>query len=226
MNVMQATAILVTVLITSGLWSLGLGLRHAGHEKKQRADRAQVWGALGAGLLTGAAVAVGVVLLQQWDANSSADAVWRADVETAADIPGFSPGNHSLLGLDLSGKQLHDADLHGANLTGVQLRDTDLTGADLTDADLHDANLTGANLKAAKLFGADLSGAQIFDTQFQQADLKGIKSLAGAQAEVTTCWPPGFLESPVAKGIQPEPWHGLNGDVYYPPSPGQCTPSQ
>jgi hypothetical protein len=226
MSVTLATEGLVGLLCAIGLLSLFLAFRHAGHEKKLRAERAQVWAALGAGLLTGAAVAVGVVLLQQWDANSSANAVWRADVQTAADIPGFSPGSHSLRGLDLSGKELHDADLRGADLTDVQLRDADLTGSDLTNANLHDADLTGANLKAADLAGADLSGALIFDTQFQHANIGGIKSLAGAQAEVTTCWPPGFLETSAAKGIEPQPWHGLNGDENYPASAGECLPSQ
>jgi hypothetical protein len=235
-RVMLATVGLVLVLGTVGSCSLLQAFRHAGHKEKPCpgraghekpcADRAQVWGALGAGLLTGAAVAFGVVLLQQWDTNSAASAVWRADVETAASIPGFSPDNHSLLGLDLSGKDLHDADLRGADLKGVQLRDTDLTGADLTGADLQGADLTGATLKAAILRGADLSGAQIYDTQFEQADIRGIKSLTGAQANVTTCWPPGFLETQVAKGIRPKPWDGLNGDAYYPPSPGRCAPSQ
>jgi hypothetical protein len=227
MNVTLATEALVAALVGVGLLSLGLAWVLAGRKNERKfVDRAQVLGALGAGLLTGAAVAFGVVLLQKWDTNSSADAAWRANVDAAATIPGFSPDGHSLHGLNLSGKDLHDAELHGADLSGDRLRDTNLTGADLTDANLRGAVLTGAILKAANLSGADLSGAQIFDTQFEQADIKGVKSLAGAQANVTTCWPPGFLQSPIAKGIEPKSWSGLNGDEYYPPSPGRCAPSQ
>lgn len=79
----QAAVVLVGVLLVSGGGIFGWAWWRAGHDEHK--DRAQVWGALAAGLLTGAAVAFGVVVLQQWQANSSADALSRASVETAAD---------------------------------------------------------------------------------------------------------------------------------------------
>ena len=223
MNVVLATEALVSVLLALGAGSLLLAFLHAGHDEVKKRERAQVWGALGAGLLTGAAVAIGVVALQNWATNSAADALWRASVETAADIPGFSPGNHSLRGLDLSGKQLRDANLRGADLRGVQLRDTDLSGADLTGADLqgdvmYSAALYGAVLRNADLRGAKLQGVQFAhqqDGQFKIADLRNAK-LAGAYANAQTCWPPRFFKLRVSREIIPVPWYGPNGTITSP----------
>jgi hypothetical protein len=223
MNLALATEALVSVLLVSGALSLWRAFRHAGHEDDKKRERAQVWGALGAGLLTGAAVAVGVVMLQNWQTNSAADALWQASVETAADIPGFNPGNHSLRGMDLSGKELRDAELRGADLMGVQLRDTDLTGADLTGADLQGDVMYSAALYGAVLWNADLRGARLQgvqfasqqDGQFKIADLRNAK-LAGAYADAQTCWPPGFFKLPAAKEIIPVPWNGPDGSITSP----------
>jgi uncharacterized protein YjbI with pentapeptide repeats len=175
-----------------------------------RTNRAGLLGSLAAGILTGAFATVAVLLLQQWLSASSADTVWRANVETAADIPGFTPGNHSLQGLNLSGKQLEDADLNGADLMGVDLNDTDLRSAYFDNANLQGVNMIGANLATAELPGANLSGAQlqaarfdyayVWDTTF--AEFKNGKWIR-ATANAETCWPGGFLESPKAKQIMP-----------------------
>ena len=219
MNIpMLATVVLVVILLVSGGGAFGWAWWGAGHSKHEVANRAQVLGALAAGLLTGAAVALGVVLLQQWQTNSSADALWRASVETAANIPGFSPGDHSLGGIDLSGKQLEDANLSSADLRQVELRDTDLARAVLTGADLRGVKMYSANFDNTVLTGADFSHALLMGAQFVGADFRNIKSFAGAQADAFTCWPPGFLESPLAKGIIPKS-HGS-----YPASPGQEFP--
>jgi uncharacterized protein YjbI with pentapeptide repeats len=175
-----------------------------------KANRAQLLGSLASGVLTGAVAAVAVLLLQQWLSTSSADTLWRADVETAADIPGFTPGNHSLQGLNLSGKQLEDAGLDNANLTGVDLNDTDLRSAYFDKANLQGVNMIGANLATAELPGANLSGAKlqaarfdyayVWDTTFAEfKNGKWIRAMANAE----TCWPRGFLESPKAKQIMP-----------------------
>ncbi len=164
-------------------------------------NQAQLLGQLSVGVLTGAVVTVGVLLLQLWLQAYPEDAVWRANVATAVEIPGFDPAGYSLRGLDLSGKQLPDADLRGTDLTGVQLRDTNLTGADLTDANLHDDVIYSANLSTANLTGADLSGAQLQGVRFDDAQVEHAKSFVGAVANAATCWPPGFLELPIAKEI-------------------------
>ncbi len=62
----------------------------------------------------------------------------------------------NLLGADLRGAHLREADLRGANLLGA-----DLLGAHLREADLRGANLVGANLWGASLWGADLVGANL-----------------------------------------------------------------
>ena len=184
---------------------------------KARADRAQLLGSLAAGVLTGAFATVAVLLLQQWLSASSADTAWRANVETAADIPGFAPGNHSLQGLNLSGKQLEDADLIGADLTGVDLNDTDLRGAYFGNANLQGVNMIGANLATAELPDANLSGAQLQAARFDEAYVwdttfaefkngKWIRAIANAE----TCWPRGFLESSKAKQIMPGPDHNYS----------------
>lgn len=176
-----------------------------------KADRAQLLGNLAGGVLTGAVAAVAVLLLQQWLSASSADTLWRTNVETAADIPGFTPGNHSLQGLNLSGKALEDADLNGANLITVDFNDTDLRSAYFDNANLQGVNMIGANLATAELPSANLSGAQLQAARFDYAyvwnttfaEYKNGKWIDRAIANAETCWPSGFLESGLAKEIQP-----------------------
>jgi uncharacterized protein YjbI with pentapeptide repeats len=226
----------VLVAITLFLLALGVGLwlkawRYVGgstaqantaqantaQANKVRADRAQLLGSLAAGVLTGACAAAAVLALQQWLSVSSAYTVWRANVETAADIPGFTPGTRSLQGLNLSGKQLEDADLRGADLTGVVLNDTDLRGALFRKANLQGVNMIGANLATAELPDANLSGAQLQAARFDDASVwdatfaefkngKWIRAIANAE----TCWPKGFLESSKAKQIMPGPDHNYS----------------
>ena len=201
--------LLTAVLIVLGLALWVVAMARAGSSE----GRAQVLGSLSGGVLTGAAVTVGVLLLQQWLAASSENALWRAGVETAADIPGFNPGQHPMQGLDLSGKQLEDADLSGVNVEGVQFRDTDLAKALLNGANLHDDVMWFANLQDAELPGADLSGAQIQGANFKHADIYSIKSLDGATADEYTCWPAGFFTWPIAKKVKAGEYHDALGHV-------------
>ena len=205
---MHDLKILSVALVVVGVIMAVLAFWLAGIEGKW-SNRGQVLGGLSAGVLTGAAVTVGVLVLQQWLADSSADLVWRTSVETASDIPGFSPGHHSLQGLNLSGKQLEDADLYKADLTGVDLNDTDLRGAYFGKANLQGVKMVGANLATAELPGANLSGAQLQAVRFDDAYIwrstfaefkngKWIRAIASG----STCWPKGFLETPMAKQIR------------------------
>jgi hypothetical protein len=66
-----------------------------------------------------------------------------------------------LIGADLRGVDLIDANLIGAKLIGAKLIDADLGGAKLMDAKLIDADLRGAKLMDAKLDGANLIGAKL-----------------------------------------------------------------
>jgi hypothetical protein len=201
-------------LITAVLIVLGLGLWAVAMVRAgDKQGRAQVLGSLSGGILTGAAVAVGVLVLQQWLAASSEDALWRANVETAADIPGFNPGHHSMQGLDLSSKHLENADLRGKDLRGVQFRDTDLAKALLGHANLHGDVMWFANLKDAELPGADLSGAEIQGVNFEHAAIYSVKSLQGATANEYTCWPAGFFTSPKFKEVKAGVYHDARGHV-------------
>jgi hypothetical protein len=177
-------------------------------------SHAQMLGGLATGVFTGGAFAVVLLFLQPVIAASiaasQADAVWRASVSAAADIPGFTSAGHKLRGLDLSGKQLQDANLKGAWLTGVELRDTNLSNANLVGAHLHGVVMYSATLTEANLAGADLSGAQIQGVHFEHTDITGVK-FAGAKANAATCWPKRFLESRQAKGIQAGDLSGYPG---------------
>ena len=215
MYALVALAVIPVILLIVGLvlWVLAWRQANGAH-----ANRAQLLGSLAAGVLTGAFATVAVLLLQQWLSVSSADTVWRANVETAADIPGFTPGNHSLQGLNLSGKQLEDANLYKAVLTGVDLNDTDLRGAYFGKANLQGVNMIGANLATAELPGANLSGAQLQAARFDDANIWSAKfaekdkngKWIRAIASGSTCWPKGFLESSKAKQIM------LGRDRHYP----------
>jgi hypothetical protein len=209
------------VLLAVGLVGSLIAIRRAGSTDTPVASRAQAWGSLCAGVLIGAGVTVGVLVLQQWLADANAAAAWRANVQTAASIPGLTPV-HSLQGLVLSGKDLHDAELKRANLQRLHMRDTNLTGANLQGADLRHADLIGANLKTAELRNANLSGAHLEAARFDFASVEHARSFAGAHANALTCWPDGFLALPIARGIKAEPWDNGNGDKitnrgHYPP---------
>lgn len=131
-------------------------------------------------------------------------------------------------GLNLSGKDLQDADLRGKNLTNIQFRDTNLNGAVLSYADLHGDVMYHANLSNTDLTGADLSDASIEGVRFEHAYIYRVKSLWGATADAETCWPPGFFTWPISKEVKAAAYHDQNGRVC-PPSPGRvygrCLPN-
>jgi hypothetical protein len=85
-------------------------------------------------------------------------------------------------GANLSGADLHGANLYGANLSGVDLSGANLYGADLSGADLYGANLYGANLSGADLYGANLSGANLSGANLSGA--KNIPALANARESI------------------------------------------
>jgi len=74
---------------------------------------------------------------------------------------------------DLSGATLWHANFGGANLVGVDLRGANLRNADLGGATLWYANLGGANLSDAYLFNANLSGADLSGADLGDANMKG-----------------------------------------------------
>jgi uncharacterized protein YjbI with pentapeptide repeats len=81
-----------------------------------------------------------------------------------------------LSNLNLSGKNLCDADFSGAVLAGCKLRgaqldNTSLFGADLQDADLTDASMRRADLRGACLRNANLTGADLFEADLREGVL-------------------------------------------------------
>jgi hypothetical protein len=72
-----------------------------------------------------------------------------------------------------SGKDLSGVDLHGANLQDAVLRGTNLSDAVLTNANLRGANLEGAVLDRADLSYADLRGANVDPKALSQAVTEG-----------------------------------------------------
>ncbi len=79
-------------------------------------------------------------------------------------------------GLNLSGRNLCDADFTGAimhevNLRGAKLDNASLFGADIQDACLVDASMRRADLRGACLRGADLSGADLFEADLREGSI-------------------------------------------------------
>jgi uncharacterized protein YjbI with pentapeptide repeats len=108
---------------------------------------------------------------------------------------------------DLSGVNLHKANLTGANLNEVNLREANLTGANLymarlREADLREANLTGALLYAVDLSGALLEGANLTGVNLTRVNLSGAllegANLTGAELSETVF---GNTDLSDAKGL-------------------------
>jgi uncharacterized protein YjbI with pentapeptide repeats len=94
-----------------------------------------------------------------------------------------------LMGVDLSGANLNDADLRGADLYGANLSDADLRGAilsraNLSHAHLFHANLSDADLSGADLIGANMGGAHLIGARLYVANLSGA-NLIGANLRET-----------------------------------------
>jgi uncharacterized protein YjbI with pentapeptide repeats len=77
-----------------------------------------------------------------------------------------------LSGLDLTGKNLCDADFSGAVLAGCKLAGARLDHATLFGADLQDCDLTGASMRRADLRGACLRNADLTGADMFEADLR------------------------------------------------------
>lgn len=78
-------------------------------------------------------------------------------------------------GMDLSGRNLRNADLSEARLYHANLIGADLQGANLKKAHLQSAKLWDADLKGAKLFQANLEGANLRGADMRGADLRFVR---------------------------------------------------
>ena len=68
------------------------------------------------------------------------------------------------MGANLSGADLHEANLNGVNFVEAILYEAKLGGAELSGANFWQANLMRANLRGARLVGANLWGAILHET--------------------------------------------------------------
>ncbi|MFH9585076.1 pentapeptide repeat-containing protein [Streptomyces luteogriseus] len=192
---------LVLILVVLGVslavmaWKMATG-------PEQATARSEVLSAVGGGLVAGFAVGLSVLFLQNSFEESQREATWRANVEIAARIPGFDPREHSLEGITFNAKELPAANFEGRNLSGMEFRDANLEGATFRGANLRGADLTHANLSTADLTGANLGKAILLSANLGQAEMRKVSSLAGAQVNARTCWPPGFLQDNRMKQVK------------------------
>ncbi|MFJ9788240.1 pentapeptide repeat-containing protein [Streptomyces globosus] len=180
--VLVAVLLLVGGVLAGRAWAMAV-------KEPESEPRIEVLAGVGAGLITGIAVGLSAIFLEQAITAGQEYATWRASVEGAASIPGFTVAGHDIQGINFSGKSLRNADFAGVPLQGFRFRDTDLTGADFRGADLRGANLIGANLQDADLTGAKLNGALLHSANFAHASLPGRASFEGALLNARTCWP-------------------------------------
>jgi len=205
--------IATVVFLMVGVACLVLGWRQANQATSTSAAKSGVLSSIASGLLTGGVLSLALALLQTYVAEATEEANWRANVAVAHELIGFDPHGHSLDGLSFNAKILTGASFEGMSLKGLKFANANLEGAHLERADLTDVALAGANLSTAELNGADLSGASLEGTEFDRAGVERVKSFLGAVATPATCWPSGFLELPVAKGLKSGRWDDGLGHV-------------
>ncbi|MEU2429698.1 pentapeptide repeat-containing protein [Streptomyces sp. NPDC007861] len=153
-----------------------------------------VLSAIGGGLITGFAVGLSVMFLERGFVAAQERAVWRANVEIAESIPGFTPGKRPLDGMNFTGKKLKGADFSGLDLSEKSFRDAELLGADFDGAILRGVDFTGADLETASFRNADLTGALLLSANLGRAEMRTVKSMNRAQVNVKTCWPHRLFE--------------------------------
>ncbi|MFD0271587.1 pentapeptide repeat-containing protein [Streptomyces sp. NPDC127106] len=175
--------------------------------------RIEVLAGIGGGLVTGIAIGISALFLEQSFGESQKYAAWRANVEIADSIPGFTPNGKNMDGINFSGKALHNADLRDAPLEGFKFRESDLRGADLAGAQLQGANLIGANLYQEDLKGADLEGASLHSANLTHAVLGPAESFEGVKVNVYTCWPKGVPKEVLAAVIVVDHHDEVTGKV-------------
>ncbi|MET7572926.1 pentapeptide repeat-containing protein [Streptomyces sp. NPDC005492] len=203
----------VLVLIFVGIALAAYGWHMAKNGPEGTTARVEVLSGIGGGLITGFAVGLSVWFLENGFVAAQERAVWRANVEIAESIPGFTPGGRPLDGMHFTGKKMKGADFSDLDLRDMSFRDAELLGADFDGADLRGADFTGANLETASFRKADLSGALLLSANLGRAEMRTIKTLLGAQVNKKTCWPPRFFEKhkDLEAQVRPMKWYDDQG---------------
>lgn len=185
--------IIVGIIIAVIIIAVGLALIF-----KEPDDK---WTNLGIGLVTGTAVAITLVIVQEIDEekyrSTAEQNQFLLTMGTSQNLRGFQPTE------DQKGYMkriiLRDKDLTSANFDGItfgekadlsystlqvatlrdsELKGTTLVGTDFSSADLSRAMISGADLRYARLAGAILTGI----------NWSGKKTRVNAE----TCWPANF----------------------------------
>ncbi|MEW2586571.1 pentapeptide repeat-containing protein [Streptomyces virginiae] len=174
--------------------------------------RIEVLAGIGGGLVTGIVIGLSALFLEQTIGESQKYAAWRANIEIAQSIPGFTPDGRSVKGINFSGKDLHDADLRKTDLKNLRFRESDLRGANISGVSLRGAELIGANLYEASLLDSDLAGASLHSANLTHAALAGAgTSFRGAKVNAYTCWPKGTPPKMLADVVVQEFWDEVTG---------------
>ncbi|MFF3675823.1 pentapeptide repeat-containing protein [Streptomyces sp. NPDC002120] len=187
----QLAAVLALIVVGMALAIFGWRMARG---PEGRTARVEVLSGIGGGLITGFAVGLSVLFLERGFVAAQERAVWRANVEIAESIPGFTPGRRSLEGMHFTGKAMKGADFSGLDLRNKSFRDAELLGADFDDANLRGADFTGANLETASFRRADLSEALLLSANLGRAEMREVKAMYGAQVNQQTCWPPRLFQ--------------------------------
>ncbi|MFD9100193.1 pentapeptide repeat-containing protein [Streptomyces virginiae] len=176
--------------------------------------RIEVLAGIGGGLVTGIVIGLSALFLEQTIGESQKYATWRANIEIAQSIPGFTPDGRSLKGINFSGKDLHDSDLRKTDLEDLRFRESDLRGANISGVSLHRAELIGANLYEASLLGSDLEGASLHSANLTHAELDGPgTSFHGTKVNAYTCWPKGMPAKMLADVVVEKFWDEATGKM-------------
>ncbi len=179
--------------------------------------RIEVLAGIGGGLVTGIVIGLSALFLEQTIGESQKYATWRANIEIAQSIPGFTPDGRSIKGINFSGKDLHDADLRKTDLKDLRFRESDLRGANIKGVSLQGAELIGANLYEATLLGADLEGASLHSANLTHAELDGAgTSFQGTKVNAYTCWPKGMPTKMLAHVVVQKFWDEATGKMLGP----------
>ncbi|MEV8534444.1 pentapeptide repeat-containing protein [Streptomyces sp. NPDC051211] len=210
-------ALIGVLLVLGVLGAVGAALAWKMAVREPESEpRIEVLAAIGGGLVTGIAIGLSALFLEHSLGESQKYASWRANIEIAQSIPGFTPGTRNIDGINFSGKELHNADLHNIDLQEFRFREADLRGADLKGAKLQRAELIGANLYQATVLGADLRGALLHGANLTHAELGTAHSFIGAKVNAYTCWPKGVPLQVLAGVVLQPHWDEVTGRMLGP----------
>ncbi|MER6392587.1 pentapeptide repeat-containing protein [Streptomyces sp. NPDC059382] len=168
----------------------------------EREPRIEVLAGIGGGLITGIAIGVSALFLDKQIEESQKYAAWLANVEIVEAMPGFTPGDRNIDGINFSGKLMRNADFTGAEVRNGRFQDAYLERSHFEGADMRKANLLGANLYEASLIGTNLDGADLRSANLTLAAVNGDgTSFEGAKVDAHTCWPEGVDKKKLATVI-------------------------